>query len=68
MACFTDKLERGEKEGEGVEQGRIGEMQAHRFKECPDVYCYICRAAFGTDLLLNRVNLPTAPPPRKEFS
>lgn len=44
-------------------RGRIGKVQAHRFREDPYVYCCIWRATFGTNLVLNRVNTPTSPPP-----
>lgn len=46
------------KEGEGRRgwsRGRIWKVRAHRFKEDPDVYCCIWRAAFGTYLVLDRV-------------
>lgn len=43
---FKEKLERGR--GGRWSRGRIGKVQAHRFKEDPDVYCCIWTAAFGT--------------------
>lgn len=67
MVCLKEKkIGKGRMGGERGRwsRGRIGKVHAHRFEKDPDVYCYICRAAFVKYLASNRVNKPTSPPPK----